>query len=88
MENFEKETIDDVKTVLKSRKYVKIGGFMILVGTVLTFILYDWKLALILFLVIQGNEIAQRSNTKINEVIDKINNKTINDLSNKINNIE
>lgn len=78
MENSEKETINDVKTILKSKKYVKIGGFMILVGTILAFVLYDWKLALILFLIVQGNEIAQGSNNKINKILDKINNKTNN----------
>jgi uncharacterized membrane protein len=75
MENSEKETIEDVKTILKSRKYLTIGSLMIAIGVVLAFVLYDWKLALILFLIVQGNEVTQKHNNKINNIVEKFTNK-------------
>ena len=78
MENFE----DDVdikeepieKRINESRKYLRIGGLMIALGTILAFVLYDWQLVIILFLIVQGNEIAQRSNDEITKILDKMNN--------------
>ena len=41
---------------------------MLLIGTIFA-IVVDWRLAVILFLVVQGNEIVQRANKKINKKI-------------------
>ena len=49
-------------------KYIYLGAFMLLVGTIFA-IVVDWRLAAILFLVVQGNEIVQRANKKINKKI-------------------
>ena len=81
--NIEKEDdvktiIDDLKAIKERQKYVNIGALMILVGTILAFVFYDWKLVLILFLTIQGNEIAQGHNDNISNILDKIFNKTDN----------
>lgn len=47
-------------------KWIYIGGFMILIGTILA-IVVDWRLAIILFLIVQGNTIVQHANDEINK---------------------
>ena len=53
---------------IKAMRYIYLGAFMLLVGTIFA-IVVDWRLAVILFLVVQGNEIVQRANKKINKKI-------------------
>lgn len=78
MENFEddadikEEPIE--KRINEKRKYLRIGGLMIALGTILAFVLYDWQLVIILFLIVQGNEIAQRSNDEITNILNEMNN--------------
>jgi hypothetical protein len=46
-------------------KYIYLGALMILAGTIFA-IIVDWRLAVILFLIVQGNTIVQRANDKLN----------------------
>jgi hypothetical protein len=46
-------------------KYIYLGAIMLLASTILA-ITIDWKLAVIIFLAVQGNEIVQGANERIN----------------------
>lgn len=46
-------------------KYIYLGASMLLLSTVLA-VIYDWKLAVIIFLAVQGNEIVQHANDELN----------------------
>jgi len=48
-------------------KYIYLGATMLIVSTVLAWILFGWQMALIVFLAVQGNEIVQHHNSKLNK---------------------
>lgn len=50
---------------MKAMGYLYLGALMLLTSTVLAFIFFGWKLALIVFLAVQGNEIVQRTDFKL-----------------------
>jgi hypothetical protein len=47
-------------------RYIYLGAAMLLAAIILAVVLFNWKLAVILFLAVQGNEIVQRANDKLN----------------------
>ena len=50
-------------------KWIIIGAIMLITSTVLSFIWFNWQLALIVFLAITGNNIVQIANQRITELI-------------------
>jgi hypothetical protein len=51
-------------------KYLYIGAIMLIIAVILAWVYYGFVMAIILVLAIQGNEIVQRANDKINKHID------------------
>lgn len=50
---------------IKFMKYLYLGALMLFVSTVLAIVFFGWKLALIIFLAVQGNEIVQHANDRL-----------------------
>lgn len=48
-------------------RYIYLGALMLLTSTVLAVVFFGWKLALVIFLAVQGNEIVQRTNECLNK---------------------
>ena len=50
-------------------KYIYLGALMLIVSTIMAIVFFDWRLAVIIIFAVQGNEIVQRANKKINKKI-------------------
>ena len=48
-------------------RYIYLGATMLLVSTILALVFFGWKLAVIVFLAVQGNTIVQYHNDKLNK---------------------